>query len=278
MSCIATDRRAGQAGCVPQLHLIRSGSVRRLVFTDHRTPNTSHSDLMAYSAAARSGPDAEAAFIDAVNALGLTTAKPADASADLMVDVNGHWLNVELKRYSTVGSSDVERLLAQHHHRPDREAQRLRVLVADRIVGNGRDELKSRGWGWLDLRGHLFLSAPGLLIDAEVPAFRPRPHRTSPFSGSVGKEVACALLMEPDIAPTVRGLARTLSRAPSPEHRVRCAQRSSGRRLDPARWHPSDTGIALGDRRGMAEPDSAAGCVTDSSRLKVRGCPSDRAG
>ncbi|SEF11468.1 hypothetical protein [Jiangella alba] len=170
---------------------------------------------MPASAAAQRGLDGKAAFIEAANALGLRTAEPTDESADVRVDVNGRWLAVDLKRFSTVGSDDVPRLVSRHRDPPDGEAPQLRVLVADRVLGEARDVLKAHGWGWLDLRGHLFLSAPGVLVDAEVPAFRPRPDRMSPFSGSVGLEVACALLLEPDVAPTVRGLARTLSRAPS---------------------------------------------------------------
>ncbi len=112
-------------------------------------------------------------------------------------------------------SDDVARLAVQNSDLPKGQDSQLRVLVAERIVGHARDELKKHGRGWLDLRGRLFLSAPGVLVDAEVPAFRSRPERTSPFSGPAGLEVACALLMEPDSAPTVRGLARALSRAPS---------------------------------------------------------------
>jgi DNA-binding transcriptional ArsR family regulator len=104
----------------------------------------------------------------------------------------------------------------------------LHVLVADRIPEAVRDELRSHGWGWLDLRGHLRLVGQGLFIDVNVPQIKARAERANAFSGSVGLEIACSLLLEPDVRHGVRDLARSLGRSPSTVSEVLSVLRKQG--------------------------------------------------
>lgn len=161
-------------------------------------------------------PDSDAvlAFQEAASAVGLE-ATVAEEPGDLRLDVNGVLYDVTLKRVSTASPTAPPRMLPRDMKHAGAEGYPVRVLIADKIGESAKDMLRAHDWGWLDLRGHLHLSAPGLFVDARVPAFNPRPERSSAFSGTVGLEVACALLMEPERRPSVRGLARQLSRAPS---------------------------------------------------------------
>ena len=148
------------------------------------------------------------AVVAAMEAVGLTAATtPSDRGADVTVDVNGVPLRLRLNATSTVTPEWVDRQFA--------DVAAITVLVADRVLSSARPVLDELGVGWLDLRGHLRLSAPGVLIDADVPATRQLGKPTDPFSGAVGLAVACSLLLEPSEPIRVRGLARALDRAPS---------------------------------------------------------------
>lgn len=89
------------------------------------------------------------------------------------------------------------------------------LLVADRVTNDARFLLHKAGWGWLDLRGHLHVAGPGLFVDTDVPALKPRPGRSAPLAGRVALEVAAHLLLDPDEPVGVRRLAARLGRAPS---------------------------------------------------------------
>lgn len=71
------------------------------------------------------------------------------------------------------------------------------VLVADRITEAAREMLRQAGWGWFDRRGHLFLRAPGVLIDRDVsPAPRPKAMTSrAQIVGLAGRTVAYELLL-----------------------------------------------------------------------------------
>jgi hypothetical protein len=155
-----------------------------------------------------SGLAAVDAVVAALDAVGLpAAASPSDHDADLTVDVNGVPLRLRLKATSTVTPEWVDRQFA--------DVEAITVLVADRVLSSARPVLDELGVGWLDLRGHLRLSAPGVLIDADVPATRQLGKPIDPFSGAVGLAVACSLLLEPSEPVRVRALARALDRAPS---------------------------------------------------------------
>lgn len=89
------------------------------------------------------------------------------------------------------------------------------LVVADRVTESARRVLSVTGAGYYDLRGHLALHAPGLVLNAQVPAVRERPTRTDALSGQAGLEIAAALLMAPERRVAVRELARDLGRSAS---------------------------------------------------------------
>jgi DNA-binding transcriptional ArsR family regulator len=156
------------------------------------------------------GSVAHDAVLIALAAAGLSV-RPGDDQADLVVDVGGVQLDVDIKVASTVTPGSLPRAVT----RPA-SGSRARLLVADRIVAAARDILKQNGWGWLDLRGHLHLSGPGVLVDTAVPSWeQPREAANDPFVGKVALEVACELLMNPNEVPAVRELARRLGHSPS---------------------------------------------------------------
>ncbi|GAB3717377.1 hypothetical protein GCM10027598_28070 [Amycolatopsis oliviviridis] len=155
------------------------------------------------------------AAVAAFNAVGVA-AVPAEkrSTADLTVEINGVLLDVDVEVAATVTPDSLAKQLPRWSGtRP--QATPASLLVADRIVAAARQVLRENGWGWLDLRGHLHLSGPGVLVDTAVPA-APKVHRpVDLFAGKVALEVACALLLAPERPGSVRQLARDLNRSPS---------------------------------------------------------------
>ena len=97
--------------------------------------------------------------------------------------------------------------------------------VASGISLDERNARRRAGTSWLDLRGHLYLSAPGVLVDTRIRPMVARRPRTDPFGGPAGLDVACALLLEPERPQPVRPLARLLGRSPSTVSEVLAALR-----------------------------------------------------
>ncbi|GAC1610124.1 MAG: hypothetical protein NVS3B26_15200 [Mycobacteriales bacterium] len=90
------------------------------------------------------------------------------------------------------------------------------VVVADRITADARALLTASGWSWLDLRGHLHLRGPGLLVDTAVPAQgRPAVRVQPPIRGKAGLAVAYWLCAHPGTAMSPTGSAGELGFAPS---------------------------------------------------------------
>lgn len=137
--------------------------------------------------------------------LEVTAARQRDRAVDVVIKFDGKTLPVEIKKASTVRPGDVAAL-------PRISGRAVHVLVADRIPQSAREALSDLGWSWLDLRGHLRLRAPGVLIDCPVP-----PHGTAPrqAAGRAWREVAFALLAREDQAVGVRPLARLLNLSPA---------------------------------------------------------------
>jgi hypothetical protein len=164
---------------------------------------------MARTSAADLTAAAVAAFERALESLGHRAAgAPSQSQADLVVEVDGMPILIELKAASVVDPGTVERALAS---KPG--AGTTCVLVGDLITAPARKLLGEAGWGWLDRRGHVLLRAPGVHIDADVPpdarpAAGPAP---SPISGSAGISWAVALLQSPDDPPSMRQVARDAS-------------------------------------------------------------------
>lgn len=140
---------------------------------------------------------------EALEAVGIH-AGPVDGV--LLVDGSRVPLAVVERSHPT--PADLAELVASF---PDR---RPVVVVADRISGAGRDELRRSGWGWLDRRGHLRIWAPGVRVESPLPrgddARGDRP--TNPWT-PVGFEVALASLLRPDRPVTARSLAPVIGRS-----------------------------------------------------------------
>lgn len=128
---------------------------------------------------------------------------------DLVLDFDGQTVNLEIKRASVVSPAHVK-ALAQ---RVDPDSSSISLLVADRISKEARRLLAERGVSWLDLRGHVYVRAPGVLVEV---SFRPRSVVPTPRSaGRAWREVCFALLREPQAPVGVRPLARMLELSPA---------------------------------------------------------------
>ena len=130
---------------------------------------------------------------------------------------------LEIKRRALYTEDDVERLVAGaqmiHHAKL--------FVVADRITDSARRALVRNGVGYLDLRGHLALRAPGLVIDSRIAPLSARSSRKDPLSGKVGLEVATLILLQRSEGSSVREMARSLERAPSTVSEVTSGLRAS---------------------------------------------------
>ncbi len=172
--------------------------------------------------------NAVAALRDAAAAVGLSVEpnlSDANAGVDLaLVTPSGDRMVFEVKQQSLTSVDGLDQRLNQWMSRStDKSA--LWVVVSARVTREAREVLKRAGWGWLDLRGHLHLAAPGLFVDADVPAMRALPGRSAPLVGRVGLEVAARLLLNPDDPARVRMIAAQLGRAPSSvSHTLTCLQ------------------------------------------------------
>jgi hypothetical protein len=172
-------------------------------------------------------------FADVLRGIGLEPAEPeqGDVRSDLAIDLGGKLLAVELKGAGTVSAGDLSQRLERWEAQADTadRAEVLPVLVADTIVESAREVLRNHGWGWLDLRGHLYLRAPGVFVDSDVPPLRERPGRARALSGVVGLEVACLILLDPDRPLSVRSMARALKRSASTVSNILGLLRDDGR-------------------------------------------------
>lgn len=173
------------------------------------------------------------------------------------------------------------------------------VVVADRITADARDDLTRAGWSWLDRRGHLRLSGPGVFVSADVPVpVGPGTGRAGLRGASVVRELAALLLLDPATKIGVRAAAATLSRAPSSISEAFAALRSAGlvhadrmpvvpdlfRELA-EHWSPEAYDVARlpgpGDGRddaalrlGLADVESTAGwALTDTVAAVAYGAP-----
>ncbi|MEV7039230.1 hypothetical protein [Amycolatopsis sp. NPDC051061] len=242
------------------------------------------------------------AVIAAFAAVDITTRAAEKRSADpttgdLTVEVNGVPLDVDVKVAATVTPDSLPRQIRQW---ADMHPQAIpaRLLVADRIVAAAREVLREHGWSWLDLRGHLHLSGPGVLVDTPVPATSDVSRPVDLFAGKVALEVSCALLLTPQRPSSVRQLARDLNRSPSSVSAVMSSLReaqlidSQGLPVTPelfwetaSAWRPARTTIArvalLDDHTiagalhtGRDEPPTGVGwALTDTMAAAAYGAP-----
>ena len=170
------------------------------------------------------GLAAARALVDALEKVGLEArqSEMSDTPADLeVISPDGRKMLLEVKYRSLATPDGLPRQL-------ERYAEELRgrngqqnepvvgVLVADRVTEAARAILQEAGWGWLDLRGHLHIAAPGTYVHADIPPMRDKATASSdPFTGQAGLEIAVELLLNPVESVGVRPLAHRIKRAPS---------------------------------------------------------------
>jgi hypothetical protein len=231
--------------------------------------------------------------------VGVETLSPGPGhGADLvLVNPAGGRILVEVKRQALASTDGLPRRIAQWNRQLSGDAA-VRVVVADRVTSEAREMLRAAGWGWLDLRGHLHIAAPGLFIDTDVAALRDPPGRSAPLAGRAGLEVAAALLLAPEAPIGVRQLASELNRAPSTVSEVLSSMTTEGlideqrRPAVPelfwalaARWRPSQVDVASipapGNRAvtdalklGLDDiADTVGWALTDSVAASIYGAP-----
>lgn len=136
----------------------------------------------------------------------------SDAVLDVLVDDRILTLLLESKAYCT---AQVARELI-HRAGPPRTGI-VRMVVAERITADARNELTRAGWSWLDRRGRLHLRGPAVRVDEDVHVGRPT--EAAPpgpaISGRSGISVAYWLLAHPRESLSPTGHRRELRLAPS---------------------------------------------------------------
>ncbi len=205
-------------------------------------------------------------------------------------------VDVEIKALSVADPSRVARIIEAGRARRRGTARvRLHMLVADEISEASRSLLRDSGWGYLDRRGRLWFTAPGVHIDDTELASVPRRGVTLgplvPISGRVGLSAALRLLMQPDQPVGVRELARAVPCAPSAAHaalaRLRAASLigADGRPLLPElfwataeAWHPNRAPVAREPdsnefQLGMHAGDSQGWAATGDAAAAAWGAP-----
>lgn len=147
---------------------------------------------------------------DALRGLGVLarTVTDPDATTDLILDPGDTPVHVAYR--SLVDDLVAARLVA----RTGRTEGRL-VVVADRVTAAGRRALTAADAGYYDLRGHIALRTPHLVIDTDVDPAAERSARVDALGGAAGLEIGAALLTSPTSSRSVRQLARELGRSPS---------------------------------------------------------------
>lgn len=94
-----------------------------------------------------------------------------DSSADVVVDVDGQRLAVQLMTMAYATVDRVEALRRAGAGGGSEGPGRTVLIVADRINTPARELIESSGWGYLDTStGNLFLRAPGIRVETMVPA------------------------------------------------------------------------------------------------------------
>lgn len=218
------------------------------------------------------GQEAIALLSRALIEVGLEPVPAAsNAQADLSVrSRDGLRVDIDVEFRSLVREGDVPAITTSRTA-PKRHPGVAGLVVADRITADAKTRLRAQGWGWLDLRGHLHIEAPGVFVDARVtPAEQVASATKQPLAGTVGLELASLLLMDPTRTYGVRAAAAELGRAPSSVSQEMTRLRHAGlvdtqhRPVRPdlfwalaGQWRPESVDIATLPDRGSG-PISAA--------------------
>ncbi|MGW5753832.1 transcriptional regulator [Nocardia rhamnosiphila] len=181
---------------------------------------------------AANASDAVAQLADAVASTGLAVrivpAAEPDPGTDAYLQLDdGTRIAIQVKSRSLVSSQNLRTLISSANPQA-RQHPALLVVVGARITDDARRGLSEAGSSWLDLRGRLHLTTPGLLIHTDITPMTGSPRRARALSGQVGIEVAASVLLEPHAPVRVRRLAQRLGRAPSSVSAVIAALRDTG--------------------------------------------------
>ena len=225
------------------------------------------------------GANALEALRDAMSLAGLEVepghAGGVDTGADLVVtNPAGGATAIQVKWMSLATGDVLRRRVAEwERHRPPDSP--VGIVVADRVTKDAREVLRALGWGWFDLRGHLHLAAPGLLVDIDTPMASGQHHPPVALSGLAGLEVAAALLIRPTQPARVRATAESIGRAPSTVSEILSRLRNEGLIDDRNRpvmpelfweladhWQPAEVDI-------RKEPDPGDPAVAAALKLSV---------
>jgi hypothetical protein len=239
------------------------------------------------------------ALISAIASLGLVVR--ADVEADQVGDVvvvlpDGQELDFQVKSAALITADSLPGQLRRWSEGPAIPV--ARVAVAGRITADARNDLTQAGWNWLDLRGHLKLTGPGVFIDSEVPSLGGPVAARQALSGRVGVELAALLLLDPARQLGVRAAATILSRAPSSVSEAFAGLRAEGLVHDDNRpivpglfwelaenWRPVSRDVAnipvpgggrdnVALRLGLDDVESTVGwAMTDTLAAAVYGAP-----
>lgn len=158
--------------------------------------------------------DAESLLREALESVGVATddqiLNGADTGADFVTVLGDAPVRVEFRSLVDLGAA--QRLASK----PGATPESVLMVVGERILDSAKEFLSERNVGFFDLRGHLKVRTPALIIDTAVPTRRrAAPSGSDPLAGDVGLEVGVAVLMAPKDRHGVRTLARALERSPS---------------------------------------------------------------
>lgn len=134
----------------------------------------------------------------------------------LVVNVGGRCRKLSIEEFSLVDRARALSILEAHRGTRNAEAdESIAVVVAERIVAGARDLLRDAGHSWCDLRGHIYLTGHGLLVDAAFPVQKDRTRPARGLSGRVSLGTAIDLLLHGPEVSGVREIARRIGAAPS---------------------------------------------------------------
>ena len=137
----------------------------------------------------------------------------ADQQIDLILETGRDALHFEIKHYALVDAARAVQLT----HRPGRTRSRQSrlLVISDRIVALAREELRRAEISWFDLRGHLFMTGPGLRLDTATTRFAASPPRSHPLTGRTGLATAIDILLNEPAHVAIREIARRIKAAAS---------------------------------------------------------------
>ena len=163
------------------------------------------------------------------------------SGADLMIRLSDRTIPIELLVAAVVDESRARTIVDVG--RPERAPnERLHVIVADKVTDGAWAMLRSSGWGYLDLRGALYLKFGDALLINDT-TIRPSPRtpsmRSAPLASGISLGIALLLLEDPSEPLGVRKAARQLGCSPSSAHAAIAALEGGGAcRLGRQTSHP----------------------------------------